>query len=200
MKASVVAAVKGNFFSSWFEICHLTHTTAGFMAWYCTARRLFIKKKLLQRKYIVQFASCTCSRCLAGNLIVNIVTPWFDLPVIWKAGPVFGLQISPTVFFLHLAKWNGKWRRYKSASRTKDISLQRSGCLFLQDIAHDFAYGRLGQSYVYVWAIVHVYACRWGNICVHIKHVRLQESVFLQGLLLVSVYDSPGANAIQSRE
>lgn len=119
MKASVVAAVKANFFSSWFEICHLTHTTAGFMAWYCTARRLFIKKKLLQSKYIVQFASCTCSRCLAGNLIVNIVTPWFDLPVIWKAGPVFGLQISPTVFFSSSCQMEWKMEKIQKCFEDK---------------------------------------------------------------------------------
>lgn len=98
-----------------------------------------------------------------------------------------------SLYFFQPAKWNGKWRKQKCFELKRwifvKVSIWSSRILFIFCIQH-----YVTQSCaLHVWKIVQVHACFVAvgeNVHVHITPVLLQ-GMYLQGLLLVSVYDSP---------
>lgn len=72
----------------------------------------------------------------------------------------------PLMHFFHTAKWNGKWRRNKSALRKKHESLQRSEHLVLQDTVHVFLCNCLRPNCVYM--CVHK-GCSSSRLCLCLR-------------------------------
>lgn len=103
------------------------------------------------------------------------------------------------IFFMQPDRmWN--WEETEELWGEKDESLQRSERLVLQDMIHVcvccffFVFFFLWRNHAYVCE------CVSEGVCVHTKGVLLQDCVYVREPLLVSVYDSPTANAIQRAE